>query len=129
MIYIVSTLSILLFLVFFVFLKIVSKGKQAIRTCKMAVDTFSNPDLEDEEKEKIIQRASIDLFKIFFSIVFRSLASLALSIVPIWLFDTFNWVKMEETFSFLSRWDVLIIAFIITTIMYLILRTRSCLLK
>ena len=122
MIYLVSTLSILLFISFFLLLKIVKVAKQAISTCNMAMATITHSDLEDEEKEVIIQRASISLLKSFISILFRSLVSLAISMVPIWAFDQLDYVKMEETFSFLSRWDVITVATLIVTLSYLATR-------
>ncbi len=132
MIYLVSTLSILLFIIFFLLLKIVTVAKQAINTCNMAMATLTNADLEDEEKEVIIQRASISLLKSFISILFRSLISMAVSIVPILIFDQLDYVKMEETYSFLSRWDVIIVASLIVTLLYLVIqvylstRARIC---
>jgi hypothetical protein len=98
----------------------------------MAMATLTNADLEDEEKEVIIQRASISLLKSFISILFRSLISMAVSIVPILIFDQLAYVKMEETYSFLSRWDVIIVASLIVTLLYLVIqvylstRARIC---
>tara|TARA_R110002074_G_scaffold145034_1_gene293184 strand:+ start:53382 stop:53789 length:408 start_codon:yes stop_codon:yes gene_type:complete len=122
MIYLVTTLSILLFILFFFLLNVVKSSVQALRTCNMAMSTITNPDLDDEEKENIVQRASLSLLKSFASILFRSLLSLGGSVAPILAFDYFNYVPMQATYDFMSRLDVIIIATAIVTLLYLFAR-------
>lgn len=122
MIYLISvtSLSILLFILFFILLNIVTVAKRAIVTSNSAMVAIRSPDLDDEEKEDLVQAASITLLISFFSILIRSVICLGVSAIPIVAFDYLQYVPMQDSYDFMSRMDVIIIASVIVTLLYLI---------
>ena len=67
-----------------------------------------------------MQRASIELLSAFISIFFRGGLAIVVSFVPIWLASLTDLTTTEKIVSFLSRWDVIVIATIVVTAGYAI---------
>lgn len=65
--------------------------------------------IEDSEREKKLQKFAIQLLGSFISISIRSIFTLFLSFLPIWLASFMGLVGIEDVISFLSRWDVIAI--------------------
>ena len=68
-----------------------------------------DPSLDDASREKSIQKFSINLFGSFASILIRSIATLLLAALPVYIADQLGVVKASEVTDFLSRWDVIVI--------------------
>ncbi|CAB5122786.1 hypothetical protein D3OALGA1CA_2685 [Olavius algarvensis associated proteobacterium Delta 3] len=115
-----AILSIIVFLCAFKFLGLERLGTEILASARSAAGVVRDPNLSDETREKELQRSSIDLFKSFFSILFRGVLCLVLSFVPIWLASLTGLAKMGDVIGFLSRWDVIIIATIIIGAGYVI---------
>ena len=82
---------------------------------------MSNKQLDDDARERMIQDASLTLFKAFFSILIRSVIVLGCSLLPIWLAHWMGLVLIEDTIGFLSRWDVITITSVVIIGGYLLL--------
>ena len=119
----VAALATVVFLLSFHWLRIVDVGRRIIDVSRRASTIISDPDLDDLEKEKAVQGATLDLAKGFVSIVVRSAAAVALSFVPMYLADYFDFVPTEQVIAFLSRWDVIAILSA-AIILFFLLRSR-----
>ncbi len=75
-----------------------------------AVAAMRDKSLDDDEREKAVQRASIQLIGAFFSILVRSALAFLASFLPIWFASLTGLATFEEVFHYLSRWDVIVIA-------------------
>ena len=115
---VIEFFSIVTFIAALWLFRIVPLGVKAISISQDAVSTLRNESYDDLEREKAVQQASIMLFRVFFSIVYRSILTLAASLLPIWLADWSGWVKSEEVTAFLFRTDVILIASILLLIVY-----------
>ena len=114
---IVAAASIAVFLVAFSALRVVAKCRSAIGVAHGAVATIKDPSLTDLDREELVQKASITLLGLFFSILIRSSLSLVLAAVPIWVGAALNISGTEEVIGFLSRWDVILASTLIIVIM------------
>ena len=108
MIALVALISILLFLVSFEVARVVPVSVAAIATAKRALGVIRDPSLDDEAREKAAQRASIQLFGAFASILLRSLLAVAAAFVPIYLADALGLAETEHVLTFLARWEVIV---------------------
>ncbi len=118
MIVVVAVFSIATFIIALWLFRIVPLGTKAVLVSKDAVSTIWNNDHDDMAREKATQKASIMLMGILFSILYRSVLTLAASLLPIWLADWLGWAKSEEVTAFLFRFDVISISSVVLMIVY-----------
>lgn len=81
-----------------------------------------DPECDDEVKEKELQRGSIQLFKIFLSLLVRSIITLAIATVPILLLSLIGLVEFNAVLEFLARWDVIVIVTVVIVIGVIVIR-------
>lgn len=113
MIVVVSLISIVLFLVAFWSVRVIPIAAGVLSTAQGVIHVVRDPTLDDEVREKAVQRASVQLFGAFFSILLRSIAALAAAVAPIYLADFMDLAPRMEVMVFLARWDVIIGATVI----------------
>jgi hypothetical protein len=94
-------------------LGIVRAGAGVLAVARGAVAALRDPKLDDAAREAAVQRASLQLFGAFFSILARSALALLLSFAPIWLADTAGVVTSEAVLVYLSRWDIILVVSIV----------------
>lgn len=75
-----------------------------------AIAAMRDKRLDDEVREKTVQRASIQLIGAFFSILIRSALAFLASFLPIWIASLAGLATIEDVLRYLSRWDVIVIA-------------------
>ena len=122
MIYVSISLSVAVFIVAIMILKIVSIASDAINTSVATGRIMSNPDLDEDDKERLVREASITLSLRFASILLRSAAALAISTLPLVIFDWMGIAGFEETTSALLTWQAICLSTVIAVIAYFIVR-------
>jgi len=125
MIYVSISLSVVVFIVAFVILRIVSIASEAIDTSVAAGRIMTNPNLDEDEKGKLVREASIALSLGLASILFRSFAAVAISILPLTLFDWMEIASFEETTSSIFTWQAICLSTVIAVIAYLVVRSSK----
>lgn len=109
MIIAIALTSVVIFLLAFAVLGIIPVASNATRTAREAVATLRDPALDDEAREKSIQKYSISLFGSFASILIRSIAALLFAALPVYAADRLDFAAADEVTQFLSRWDVIVL--------------------
>lgn len=104
-----ALLSILVFMLCLKMFGVVKLSENVLVTSRHAVGAMRNDALDEIEREKIIQQASIRLLSLFLSLLVRVAAVLIAAFVPIWLISLTGVTSVDAVFSFLSRWDVIVI--------------------
>ena len=121
-----AILSIGVFICALQFLGIVQVAADTLVTARKAISTIQDNSLDDRAREKKLQRAALQLFGAFITILIRSLFTLLASFLPIWLASLMGLVKIEDVIHFLSRWDVIVITTVLIVAAYVIwTRLRS----
>lgn len=113
MILAITVFAILIFLVAFRATGLIAAAKTAVTTANGAMATIQDKTLDDLQKEKAVQAASIGLAKSFISIAIRSIILLALTFLPIWLASLIGLASIDDTLTFMARWDVIVGASVI----------------
>jgi hypothetical protein len=90
-------------------------GAGVLATAQGAVAAMRDESLDDEAREKVVQRASIQLMGAFASILVRGALTFLASILPIWLGSLAGLAEIEEVMDYLSRCDVILIASVVIT--------------
>lgn len=83
MIYFFISFGLFLFVLAFHFLKIVPATKDSVAVARGAFDVVRSRSISDEEKEAASRQAAAQLFGGFISILIRSAAALAISLLPV----------------------------------------------
>lgn len=83
MIYFFISFGLFLFVLAFHFLKIVPATKDSVAVARGAFDAVRSRSISDEEKEAASRQAAAQLFGGFISILIRSAAALAISLLPV----------------------------------------------
>jgi hypothetical protein len=99
---------------------VVGAAQKAITTASHAGKVMSSKELDDEVKEKEIQKSAIGLLGSFVSIAGRSALSLVAAAVPIYGAEAAGLVSADAVIDFLSRWDVIIIISVVMIAGYLV---------
>lgn len=120
MIIAVAVASILAFVLVFWKAGVVPAAQKAIATASHAGKVMSSKELDDEVKEKEVQKAAIGLLGSVGSITIRSVLSLVGAAVPIYGAEAAGLVSADAVIDFLSRWDVIIIVSVVMIAGYLL---------
>ncbi|MEO3428951.1 hypothetical protein AAFN88_08860 [Pelagibius sp. CAU 1746] len=104
----VALASICIFVAAFWLLGIPSRAAAALAVTRGAFATMRDTALDEEAREKEVQRASLKLLRLFFSILGRSLLALIASLLPIWIADALGLAPRDTILLFLARWDVIL---------------------
>ena len=101
-------LSIAAFAVAFRFSGLVARARAAIALVSTTLAVITEPSLDDDEKERVTQRAAIDLFKAFALITLTASLVLAAPGIVIWFSDVMGLARLQDVLDFLLSWEVLI---------------------
>jgi hypothetical protein len=99
---------------------VIRVGTGVLASAQDALALMRDESLDDEACEKLAQRASLQLFGAFASVLMRSVLTCAVSFLPIGLASLAGLVTIEEVLNYLSRWDVIVITTVVITIGYFI---------
>ena len=113
MIVLIACLSILAFMLAFHVLGIVPVASQAIATARAAGQVMGDKTLDEEIKEREVQKASISLMKSFASLVVRLVLLLVAAFLPIYLAELVGVTTTDAVLGFLLRLDVILITSVI----------------
>jgi hypothetical protein len=95
-------------------------GTSVLTTTRDAMNILHDKNLDDLDREKKLQRASLQLGSAFVSISIRSALALATSFLPIWLVSLSGQVTIEDVLVYLSRWDVIVAVTLVVILIYII---------
>jgi sterol desaturase/sphingolipid hydroxylase (fatty acid hydroxylase superfamily) len=74
--------------------------------------------LDDDEKERRMRSASLELVKTFFSIAARSVLALAAAIAPLLAFDAVGLASFGAVTGWLSTWSAILLTTLLVTAGY-----------
>jgi hypothetical protein len=116
----VAIASILAFVIVFWKAGVVPAAQKAIATASHAGKVMSSKELDDDVKEKEVQKSAIGLVGSVVSITVRSVVSLIAAAVPIYGAEAAGLVGADAVIDFLSRWDVIIIVSVVMIAGYIV---------
>lgn len=112
----IALASIAIFVVALWLFGVVRIAIRVLNTTRAAVAAMRDQGLDDDTREKVVQRASGQLFGAFVSITFRSVLAGLASLAPIWLAKQAGLASIDDVMMFLSRWQTILIATIAITL-------------
>lgn len=118
MIIAVAAASVLAFVLVFWISKAVPAAQKAIATATQAGRVISSKELDDDTKEKEVQKAAIGLVGSVVSITVRTAVALIAAALPIYGAEAAGLAGSAAVIDFLSRWDVIIIVSVVMIAAY-----------
>lgn len=112
--------SIGLFLLVIRFAGVVSIAGLAIDTTRSAVQAMRDPALDELARERTVRAAAIRLVIASGSLILRSLLALAAALFPVVAADWVGIVPLAQTFAFMERWYVIVIATVVVALGYVV---------
>lgn len=115
-----ALLSTCLFIAVLWLLGIARVAANVLVIAKQATVSMRDESLDEESREKAVQRASIQLFGAFFWILMRGVAAFLVAFLPIWIANLAGIANTEDVVAYLSRWDVIVIVSLVVIGGYII---------
>jgi hypothetical protein len=97
---------------------VVRVARNAVRTTENAVGTMRDGALNDLEREKTIQQASLRLLAAVGSLVIRIALAGAVASAPIWLASMSGLAAADGVVSYLTGWEAALIATALAAVAY-----------
>lgn len=94
-------------------LGVVKAASGAVAISRDTMGVMRDPHLDDRARENAVQRASLRLMGACFSILYRSILAVLLSLAPVWVFSALGLLTFAQVLEFLSRWDVIVIVTVV----------------
>ena len=103
---------------------LVERSKRVVVLAKQSWQSIGNPDLDDDAREKALQRYAKELFFLFFAISLGSLTALGLPAGVVWLLDRAGLMSFESVVTVALSWRFLLSTTLIFTIFLAVYRKR-----
>lgn len=97
---------------------LVQSGNRVLATVRDSVAIMRDAGLDDERRERKLQKASLQLFSAFFSILIRSALVFLFSLLPILISSLLGLAEIEDVIRYLARWDFIVITTVIIGVCY-----------
>lgn len=118
MIYFAAFAAIAVFLGAFQLLRVVPVASDAAGVAQEAMRSVRDSSLSDEEKEVLMQRASLKLLGGFVSLSVRGALALAFSAFPLFAMQWMGLTRVDDVVSLLSTWQAILATTVVITAGY-----------
>lgn len=116
-----AILVVVVFALLIHFVGLIKNSLEVIDCSKESANVLTNPNLKDDVKEKILQKAAIRLFILFGMLILGSVAALLVPIALMWFLDMIGILSFSNVLVILQRWDFLTTATVLGIIIYLMI--------
>lgn len=120
MIAFIAITSIAIFFVALHLSGVIRTGMGVTSTLQASLATLRDKDMDDLQREKAMQSASLQLMGSFLSILLRCLLCLLAAYAPLWGADAAGLAPSEDVMGFLSRLDVILLSTVFFVLAYII---------
>jgi hypothetical protein len=103
---------------------VVAVANRIVAASRAAAAIIRNREVDDDFKEREIQRASLTMLRDFVSILVRSIGVIAVSLLPLFVFDLVGLVPLGESLYALVSWEAIVIAIVVMCAAFAIHKTR-----
>ena len=120
-----AVLVVVLFVVLLDVLKVVEQARSAISISRNSMETMRNAELDDDTKEREIQKGALGLFRLMLTMVISFGTALVAPMGVIWLLDRADFMSFEGVSAMLVRWDFMLGATVLGVGLFVVLNRRG----
>lgn len=116
---------VVLFVVLLDLLKVVEQARSAIAISQKSMETMRNAELDDDTKERELQKGAIGLFRLMLTMSLSFATSLVAPMALIWLLDLAGFMSLDAVSAMLLRWDFMLGATVLGVGLFVVLNRRD----
>lgn len=122
--YAAGVMAVIAFIIAFERLRIAEVAQRAVTTSGRATAALRDAALDDDEKERLVRRASISLARDVLSITVRGAGALLATLLPVLLLNMLGLVELEAVLAWLASWQAILLISIAVTV-WMLARRRA----
>jgi hypothetical protein len=119
-IYLAAVLAASCFIIALKAMGILPIAAGALQTTRAAALAVKDGGLSDDEKERLLRKASLTLMRTFASIAVRGLGAIAVSMIPLLVFDSSGLADMTAVVNWFATWQGILLTSTAMTAAYFI---------
>lgn len=120
MAWVVAAASAALFLLILHWVRIIPAGVRVLEVARNSTATLRNPDIHDDEKEKVAQAAALKMMGGAVGLAGRGVAALIPSLLLVYAAQMVNLTTVEAVTEIFLMWEVWVASIIIFVVVYLV---------
>ena len=120
-----AVLVVVLFVVLLDVLKVVEQARSAIAISRNSMETMRNAELDDDTKERELQKGAIALFRLMLTMLVSFATALVAPMAVVWLLDRAGFMSLDGVSAMLVRWDFMLGATVLGVGLFIILNRRG----
>ncbi len=105
--------------------KVISSSRQVISLSKTVMSTLQDKSMTDLEKEKVMQKYSLEFFKFFLIILLGCAAAVGIPLALIWLADLMGWVSLQAVLDLTLSIPFLVLTTVLATFAVWLMKKRG----
>lgn len=113
-----ATLVVVLFAVLIQLFRFVERTRDVLAISRESVETMRSESLTEREKESLIQKNSLQLFRLLGLLLLGSAVALCLPLALVWISEFAGLFSYQGVVDMLLRWDFIIAALFIGVAAY-----------
>lgn len=122
---IAACLIVVGFVIIFKVLRLPYQVSQMGKLARGSLSVMADVSMEDEDKEKRMQKMALQLFALFFTITVSAFASLFLPVGGVWLADQQGLVSFDAVLDMTLSWEFILGTTVVGTGLYFLLRKKQ----
>ena len=120
-----AVLVVVLFVVLLDVLKVVEQARSAIAISRNSMETMRNAELDDDTKERELQKGAIALFRLMLTMLVSFATALVAPMAVVWLLDRAGFMSLGGVSAMLVRWDFMFGATVLGVGLFVVINRRG----
>ncbi|MFC1597317.1 hypothetical protein ACFL5Q_05180 [Planctomycetota bacterium] len=105
-------------------LNVVAKTMIVVETARHAVAVLRNPEMDDDAKEAAMQRYALNLFGLFFVLLFGSALAILTPVGIVYLLDLAELLSLSSVLETTLSWDFIAATTALSLVIWWLMRRR-----
>ena len=120
-----AVLVVVLFVVLLDVLKVVDQARSAISISRRSMETMRNSALDDDTKERELQKGALGMFRLMITMLISFSIALVAPMAVIWVLDRSGLMSLHGVSTMLVRWDFMLGATVLGVALFVVLNRRG----
>ena len=104
---------------------LIERNIEVIRISKSAVSIVNDKQLDDYQKEKMMQKHAKDLLPLFFLIITISILAIGIPLGLVWLMDYVGLLSFNKVIGYITSIEFILASVVISTVVFMVTRKKK----
>ncbi|MCK5341811.1 MAG: hypothetical protein KAR20_00325 [Candidatus Heimdallarchaeota archaeon] len=104
---------------------LIERNIEVIRISKSAVSIVNDKQLDDYQKEKMMQKHAKDLLPLFFLIITISILAIGIPLGLVWLMDYVGLLSFNKVIGYITSIEFILASVVISTVVFVVTRKKK----